>query len=301
MSPTNNPIKTIGFAGIGTMGTGMCKNLVSKGFTLFVYNRTKEKAHAIQGAIVVDTPAELCRHAQLIFTCVTNDAALKDILYSQHGVMSTLGSGNILVDSSTTSVPVTAQIAKDCEAKQAKFLDAPLTGSKPAADKGTLLMMIGGEREVFEHCRPVFDAVGKKLVYCGLNTYGQRVKIALNLTQGMILESYLEGIALALKEGLSLDAIRDVFDNAGSWNNVAAAKMPTIVQRDFTPIFLLDLMNKDMKLAEQEMKKLGIKLPLAESVIMIFGECMDMGLAKQDWSAMVKLLEKRAGVEIVQR
>lgn len=292
-------MKSVGFAGIGTMGSGMSRNLVKAGFNVFVYNRTRAKAELIQGSTVVDTPAELCSKAEVILMCVSNDASLKDILYSATGIMSTISSKNILIDSSTTSVELTAKIAKKCAEKGAAFLDAPVTGGMKGAAEGTLLYMVGGKKEAFESCRKIFEAMGKRLVYCGPNTYGQRMKIALNLAQAMILESYLEGIVLGLKEDLPLDVIMETFDNSGAKSGVATAKMPSILQRDFSPTFLLELMNKDMKLAEHEIKKLGINLPTAAATIKMLQEGMDKDLAKEDWIAIAKLLEQKAGVKIM--
>lgn len=140
--------------------------------------------------------------------------------------------------------------------------------------------------------------MGKKIVHCGPNTYGQRMKVVLNITQGMILESYLEGVVFGLKEGLSLQTIQDVLDNSGAKNTLASVKMPSIIDRNFQPYFLLELMHKDMGLAEQELQRLGLQLPLAQAVIRVYQECMQQGLGKEDWSAIVKLLEKKVGVEI---
>ncbi len=291
-------IKKVGFAGIGTMGAGMSRNLVKAGFQVSVYNRTLPKAQAIEGATVAGTPAELCKNAEIIFTCVSNDNSLKEILLSQQGIMSELTPKHILVDSSTTSVELTAEIAKKCAEKGATFLDAPVTGGMKGAAEGTLLFMIGGKQEAFERCRQTFEAMGKKLVYCGPNTYGQRMKIALNLTQSMMLESYLEGVTLGLKEGLKLGTIIEVLDNSGAKSGVASSKMPHILKKDFSPTFLLELMNKDLKLAESEMNKLGLVLPNADATIKVLQEGMDKGLSKQDWIAIAKLLEEKNKVKI---
>ncbi|MBI2141168.1 NAD(P)-dependent oxidoreductase [Candidatus Woesearchaeota archaeon] len=291
-------IQNVGFAGIGTMGSGMSRNLVKAGFNVFVYNRTRPKAEAIQGATVVDTPAELCGKAEVVLMCVSNDASLRDILYSSSGIMSSLSRKNILIDSSTTSVELTAEMAGKCAEKGAEFLDAPVTGGMKGAAEGTLLYMIGGKKEVFEKCRNVLEAMGKRLIYCGPNTYGQRMKIALNLTQAMVLESYLEGVVLGLKEGLPIDVIIEAFDNSGAKSGVATAKMPSILQRDFSPTFLLELMNKDHKLADSEIKKLKLTLPIAAATVKILQEGMDKGLAKEDWIAIAKLLEQKNNVKI---
>ncbi|HLD97320.1 MAG TPA: NAD(P)-dependent oxidoreductase, partial [Candidatus Nanoarchaeia archaeon] len=192
----------------------------------------------------------------------------------------------------------TAEIAKKCAEKGAGFLDAPVTGGMRGAAEGTLLFMIGGQHETFERCRQAFEAMGKKLVYCGPNTYGQRMKIALNLTQSMMLESYLEGATLGLKEGLKLGTIMDVLDNSGARSGVASSKMSSILKRDFSPTFLLELMNKDLKLAETEINKLGLKLPNAAATIKVLQEGMDNGLSNEDWIAIAKLLEEKNKVRI---
>ncbi|MBI2137669.1 NAD(P)-dependent oxidoreductase [Candidatus Woesearchaeota archaeon] len=291
-------MERVGFAGTGTMGFGMSANLVKAGFKVFVYNRTRAKAQAVAGATVVNTPSELCDKAEVIFTCVSNDAALRDVLFSANGIISAVSQKNILVDSSTTSVDFTAEIAGKCREKGVEFLDAPVTGSKKGAEEGTLMFMFGGGKDAFEKCRPAFEAMGKRFVHCGPNTYGQRMKIALNTTMAMLLEGYLEGVVFALKNGVPLDAIHEVLDNSGAKCGVASAKMPAIIVRSFEPHFLLELMNKDMKLAESEIKRLGLQLPLAQEVIKILQQSVDGNPGKEDWSAITKLLEGRNNVKI---
>lgn len=291
-------MKTVGFAGIGTMGSGMSRNLVKAGFEVFVYNRTKSKAAAIAGAKIVDTPAELCRKAEVIFTMVSNDAALKDVLFSNQGIMGALSGKNVLIDSSTTSVGLTEEVAEKCVGKGAEFIDAPVTGSKKGADEGTLVFMFGGKKETFEKCKRVFEAMGKRFVHCGPNSYSQRAKMALNITMAMILESYIEGVALALKEGVRFEAISEILENSGARNNVASVKMPAITAGNFTPQFMLELMSKDMGLASSEMEKLGLSLPLASAVVAVLKEGVGSGLGKEDWCAIVKVLEKKNKVKI---
>lgn len=280
------------------MGTGMCQNLINAGFSLCVYNRTRTRALAIKGATVVDNPQDLCKNAEVIFTCVSNDEALTEVLFSPQGIWTTITPKHVLIDCGTTSVNLTEKVTKKCAHKKVAFLDAPITGSKRGAEEGTLLFMVGGTKDIFEQWSDLFYAMGNKCVLCGPNTYGQRTKIALNLAQVMILQSYLEGIVLGLKEGVSLNVLREVFDNSGAKNQIATAKMPKIQSHDFTPHFQLELMNKDVKLVEEEMQRLGITLPLSTSIRGILQEAVDKGLGKEDFCAIVKLLEKIAGVKV---
>lgn len=291
--------KSVGFAGIGTMGAGMCQNLAKAGFSLFVYNRTRAKAEAITSATVVNNPQELCKHTEVLFTCVSNDDALQEVLFSPRGIWATITPKHTLIDCGTTSVKLTEEIAKQCSQKKIAFLDAPITGSKQGATDGALLFMIGGTEKAFEQCCDIFYAMGKKCVLCGPNTYGQRTKIALNLAQAMILQSYLEGIVLGLKEGVSLDVLREVFDNSGAKNQIATAKMPKILCNDFSPHFQTELMNKDIKLADEEIQRLGIPLPLSKAMRGVLQEAIESGFGMEDFCALVKLLEKNAGVKVV--
>ena len=140
--------------------------------------------------------------------------------------------------------------------------------------------------------------MGKKAVYCGETPNGQKIKHVLNLTQSNILQSYLEGIVFSLKQGLELDVILDVMQNSAANNGVGSFKLPYIRKRDFNPHFLLNLMHKDLKLAEEEIKELKLNLPLSKETIKIFDEAMKDKLGNEDFSAIVKLLEEKNKVKI---
>ncbi len=282
----------VGFAGMGMMGAGMARNLVKAEHDVTVFNRTRSKAESVRGAKIAETPGELCS-ADVIFTCVSNDAALREILFSDDGIYNSLSSRNILVDCSTTSVPFTMEIEKKCAKKGCDFLDAPVTGGKKGADEGELVFMAGGKKDALERIRRLLDAMGSRVVYCGQTSSGQRMKIALNLTQAMVLESYLEGLSLALKNDVPLDAAMEVLDNSGARSTVASSKMPSIIKHDFSPTFFLELMNKDMKLAEQEIRKLNMDLPLAKEIIKIMKHAHDKGWGTEDWTIIVRLLEEK--------
>ncbi|MDP2672919.1 MAG: NAD-binding protein [Nanoarchaeota archaeon] len=139
--------------------------------------------------------------------------------------------------------------------------------------------------------------MGKKAVYCGETGNGQKIKHALNLTQSNILQGYLEGIALALKQGVPFNSVIDVMENSAAKNGVGSFKIPYIIKRDFEPHFLLNLMTKDLKLAEEEIKELKLELPLSQQTIKIFEEAMEKGYSNEDFSAIVKLLEEKNGVK----
>lgn len=295
-------IRTIGFVGIGTMGRGMVQNLLRNGFTVFAYNRTKEKASGIkhENLHVVDSPAEACEKSGVIITSVSDDSALRDVLFSEKGVFRMLEEGKTLIDCGTTSVDLTAEIAGECRKRKVNFLDAPVTGSKAGAEGGTLMFMVGGSKEAVEECAPVFNAMGKRIVHCGGNTSGQKAKIALNLAQSLVLQGYFEGIVLGMKNGVPLGSMLEIFDNSGAKSGVSSAKMPNVLRRDFSPHFRLDLMDKDVRLAKLEMEKLGLDLPLGNELVGVFREAMEKGWGKEDFSCLVRLLEEKYGVKVEQ-
>lgn len=286
----------IGFAGMGMMGFGMANNLLKAGFEVYIWNRTKEKAQAVIGANIVDKPKDLCEKAEIIFTCLSNDAALNEVLFSEEGIFKTLGEGQTFVDSGTTSIDFTQRMAEHCDNVGANFIDAPVTGGKSKAESGELLYMIGAKKEVLDKYRDIFNAMAGLIVHCGDVTYGQRAKIALNITQSMIFQSYMEGIAIATKNGVSQEVIREVFDNAGPRNNVSLGKFPRVENRDFEADFYMHLMNKDVNLAKQEIEKNGLKLPLAQAIISVFDDAMKSNLGDEDWISIAKLIEEKNSI-----
>lgn len=293
-------MKNIGFIGIGTMGRGMVQNLLNKGFTVYAYNRTKDKIDSIvhDGLKTAGNPKELPTKCDAVITCVSDDDALKEVLFSENGVFKTLDAGNILIDCGTTSYELTKEIYEKAKAKNAEFLDAPITGSRLGAESGQLLFMAGGSKKIFEKCVPLWNAMGKKAVYCGGNGTGQKVKYALNLTQTLILESYLEGVIFAMKSRIPIKTIIEVFDNSAAKNGVASFKIPYIMKREFSPHFKYRLMHKDLKIAEKEMGKLGIILPLSKEIFRQFQKGHEKGLNEEDFCSLIKLLEEEAGVKI---
>lgn len=293
-------MKNIGFIGIGTMGRGMVKSLLKSGFNVFAYNRTRSKAEAIKhkNFNIVDKPKELPEKCGVIFTCVSSGDALKDVLFSENGVFKTLNGKGVLVDCGTTSAELTKEIYGKAKNKNAEFLDAPITGSKIGAESGQLVFMVGGSKGVFDKCKPLWDAMGKRAVYCGSNGAGQKAKYALNLAQALVLEGYLEGLIFGLKNNVPMDAMIEILDNSGAKNGVASFKMPCIISRDFNPHFKYKLMHKDLKIAEDEMKKLNISLPLSKTMFRHFKKGHKKGLDEEDFCSLVKLLEEEAGIRI---
>lgn len=289
-------IKTIGFIGVGTIGRGMVQNLAKNGYKIIAFNRTKSKIDdlASDSVSVVDSVEETAG-GDIVITCLPSDDALQKAVLDSDLLASL--SGKILVETGTTSIEMTEKLAAACAEKNIQFMDAPTTGSKLKAESGEMTMMFGGEKALFDTLKPVFECCSKVNVYCGAITYGQRAKLALNMAQAMILESYLECLVFAVKNGVPLNAMQEIMENSAAQSGVGKFKLPYIKKRDFEQHFMLKLMHKDLTFAKNEMDKLGLDLPLAKHIREIFDHSVEEhGL--EDVSAIVKKLEKHAGVEL---
>ena len=290
-------MKAIGFIGIGTMGRGMVSNLLKNDFQVIGFTRTKSKIEiSDKNFYMAHSSNEVSKKSDIVITCLPSDDAINQLIFSSKGFLDSM-KNKILVDCGTTSVETTQKIADACKKLGVDFLDAPMTGSKIAAESGKILFMVGGSQKILESCNEIFMAMGYKIIRCGENTSGQRAKIALNITQAMVLESYIEGIAIGLKNNLPLTSLLEIFENSGAKNNASTVKMPKIIKRDFEPHFKLELMNKDVGFAANEMKKLKLNLPLASQMQKIYKEAMKNGWGEEDFSCVAKLIEEKSGVE----
>src|SRR3989338_5063220 len=281
------------------MGKGMVINLLKNGFNVFAYNRTQSRLEGIKNEkfFPASSPEESCRNSDVVITCVSNDKALKEVLFSKNGVFKSL-KGKILIDCGTTSVELTQKIADRCAKINAGFIDAPVTGSKIGAETGTLLFMAGSNRKTIDGCMLIFNSMGKKVVYCGPNTFGQRAKISLNLSLSLLMQSYFEGIMLGVANGVPLETMLEIFENSGAKTLVGFAKISKVMASDFSPHFKLWLMNKDLKLAMKEIRKLKIVLPLSKRIKKIFDNAMQRGWQDEDFCCIAKLLEENNKIKL---
>jgi 3-hydroxyisobutyrate dehydrogenase-like beta-hydroxyacid dehydrogenase len=290
----------IGFIGLGTMGKGMVVNLLKNNHEVIAYNREKTKGESIENLnfSMVDYPKEICSKAELIFICVSDDKAVEHVLLGNDGLFETLSSKNILVDCSTISIELTGKIADECKKRNVVFLDAPVTGSKLGAENGNLMFMVGGDKKTLDNLNHVFMCMGKRIVYCGKNGSGQKAKLALNLTQAMILESYYEGLGLAIKNGIPINSMLEILDNSAAKNGVSSFKMPYILKSEFDAHFKLSLMKKDLLLAKSEIKKLKMNLPLAKKIFEVYEDASKIDLDNEDFCSTVKVLERKNNIKI---
>lgn len=287
-------MKRIGFIGLGTMGTPMAINLLKNGYPLTVWNRTRKKADELAGlgAEVAETPADVARAADVIFTNVSNDQALLDVIFGPGGVLEGVRPGGTVIDCSTVSAETSRKVHSELSMHLADFLDAPVTGSKPAAEKGTLVFMVGGNRKVFEEHADLFDVLGSKAVFMGPPGSGSYAKLAHNTIVGINAVGLVEGMAIAAKAGLDPERFLDIVTSGAASSRQAELKGGKIIERDFSTQFSLQLMLKDMLLASKLAGQFQLPTPLLHAATALFQMGLAKGLGPQDLSSVVQCYEE---------
>jgi 3-hydroxyisobutyrate dehydrogenase/2-hydroxy-3-oxopropionate reductase len=286
----------VAFLGLGIMGRAMATNLAKAGHEVTVWNRTAGKE--VEGARVAATPAEAAQGAEVVWMCVSDTAAVENVLFGANGVEQSLAEGMIIADSSTISPSATRKFAERVARKGVQYVDSPMTGSKAGAESGTLLFMIGGDEQTIEKLKPLYAAMGKKIFRMGETGKGQSAKLVMNLQIALIYEGFAEALTLAAKLGVDAENLASLINSSMVKSGVVEYKLPFVLRRDFSPNFPLRLMRKDIRLALEAAKEARVKLPGLETVEEIYEVAVEEGHADLDYAATLLLLEKWAGVEV---
>ena len=284
----------VAFLGLGIMGRGMAANLAKAGHVVTVWNRTPGKN--VEGARVAATPAEAATGAEAVWMCVSDTEAVKQVLFAENGVEQSVREGMIVVDSSTISPFAEKEFAARVRERGADYVDAPITGSKIAAESGQLIFMVGGEAATIERLQPLFRAMGKDVRHMGELGQGQATKLAMNLMIALIYQGFAEALVLAGKLGVDPEKLLGLIQASMVRSGVVDYKAPFVLRRDFSPNFPLRLMHKDIRLMLDAARELRVKLPGLETVEEIYDVAAEEGLNDLDYAATLTLLEKWAGL-----
>ena len=284
----------VAFLGLGIMGRAMASNLVKAGNEVTVWNRSACKE--VEGAHTAASPAEAARGAEVVWMCVSDTQAVEGLLFGPQGVEESLTEGMTVVDSSTISPSATRKFAERVQARGARYVDAPMTGSKAGAEAGTLTFMVGGDEAVVESLKPLFAAMGKKIFRMGETSKGQAAKLAMNLQIAMIYEGFAEGMTLARKLGVDAQKFVDLIQASMIRSGVVEYKIPFVMRHDYSPNFPLRLMHKDIHLLLEAAREARVKLPALETVDEIYELSTEEGWEDLDYAATIQLLERWAGL-----
>lgn len=293
-------IKHVGFLGLGIMGKPMALNLKKKGFAVTVWNRSIARANELkaEGIEVAATPAELASRADAFCTCVADPSALETVALGEQGLLSTARKGQLFIDFSTVSVALVQRLASAFAAKGIDFADAPVTGSKTGAEKGTLVLMTGCSEATLARATPIFQAVGEKVVHCGDVGAGTQVKLAGNAVIAAMLQSFSEGLLLTSKAGVDPRKFIEVVQASGFRSPYYDFKGQALLKRDFTTHFSIDLMHKDLSLFLDNAAVNKVPTPSAAAMRETYNFARAAGKGDQDITAVITAYEEIVGKRI---
>jgi 3-hydroxyisobutyrate dehydrogenase len=281
----------LGFIGTGVMGEPMAANLLRAGFTVTVFNRTRSKAEKLAplGARVAESSREVAAASDVVITMVSDTAMVEEALFGENGAAAGMAAGGVAIDMSTISPLATIEFGKRLAAQGCHMLDAPVTGGPKGATGGTLGIMAGGLREVFDRCLPVLQAMGKTILYTGPLGNGQKTKLVNQLVGATNLLGAVEGLRLARRAGLDVATTLAAVGSgvANSW--MLANLVPMILKEDFAPGFSIRLQQKDLRLLNELTDSLGGDFPAARLVFQLFSQAREMGLQDQGNQGLINV------------
>jgi 3-hydroxyisobutyrate dehydrogenase len=283
----------IAYLGLGVMGAPMARHLAAAGHSLTVYNRTPAKAAAwvaAHGGRSAATPAAAADGADVVIACVGADADLEAVTLGADGAFAAMRAGALFIDHTTVSAAIARRLASEGDARGLLVVDAPVSGGQAGAENGKLTIMVGGSEAAFAAAEPVMSAYALRIGHMGPAGSGQLTKMVNQLCIAGILAGLSEGLALGMKAGLDMDAVVDVISKgaAQSWQMDNRAKTMTRGAFDFG--FAVDWMRKDLGLALDEAKRLGVPLPTTALVDQYYADVQAMGGARQDTSSLIRRL-----------
>jgi 2-hydroxy-3-oxopropionate reductase len=289
----------IGFIGLGIMGTPMALHLVNGGHSLYVHTRS-QVPEAIQaaGGVRRENAAAVAKEAEVIFTMVPDTPDVEAVLFGENGVAQGLSKGKVVVDMSSISPMATKEFAKKINALGCDYVDAPVSGGEVGAKAGSLTIMCGGDEAVFERVRPLLELMGKNITLVGGNGDGQTTKVANQIIVALNIAAVSEALVFASKAGADPAKVRQALMGGFASSRILEVHGERMIKRTFNPGFRIKLHQKDLNLALQGAKELGVGLPQTASAAQLMGACAANGLADLDHSALVKALELMANHEV---
>lgn len=284
----------IGIIGTGFLGKAVAKRLLNTGHKVIVYNRTRGKTESLKnlGAIVADTPKDLARDCDLIITIVKDSDAVESVSFDKNGIVDGKHEGLTVADMSTINPISSKKIAKKFLENGISMIDTPVMGGPNLAEKGELVVMVGGKKEVYEKYKWVFDHIGNKVFYLGENGSGHAMKLAMNLQISMLALALSEGITLTKRSGLDPKLFLDILNSTYFKTGMSVLKGPKMINGNFEPSFTLKMMKKDLDTINTTAKELGTSLPMATLANEIYQNATTNGLGELDYTGILAFIER---------
>jgi 3-hydroxyisobutyrate dehydrogenase len=294
---SNTQRPKLGLIGMGYMGSRMAQRLLTAGYPLTIYNRTKEKTQTLKqlGAQVASTPKDLATHCEVVLVSVTDDAALERVMSGQEGALAGLRDGSVIIDLSTVSPSASLRLYQAAREKGAAMIDAPVSGSVLQVEQGSLVIFVGGGEETYRRCRPILEILGKNIFYMGSSGMGTTMKLVVNTLLGLGMQALAEAIALGAKAGLKKSLLVDVLEQTAVLSAVQKAKLANVKRDQYPTQFALSLMYKDFGLVLREAAEVSVSMPATAAAQQMYTAAIAKGM-DEDFSIMIKFMQELAGV-----
>jgi 2-hydroxy-3-oxopropionate reductase len=289
----------IGFIGLGTMGRPMAGHLLAAGHRVFLHDVAPVGPElTAAGGVACKSAKEVAEEADVVIIMVPDTPHVEAVLFGKDGVANGISKGQIVVDMSSISPLATKEFAKKIEALGADYLDAPVSGGEVGAKAASLTIMVGGPERAFGTMKPVFDKMGKNVTHVGANGDGQTTKVANQIIVALTIEAVSEALLFASKAGADPALVRKALMGGFASSRILEVHGERMVKRNFDPGFRIELHQKDLNLALEGARSLGLSLPSTAVAQQLFSSCTAHGGKGWDHSAMVRALELMAGHEI---
>jgi 3-hydroxyisobutyrate dehydrogenase len=287
----------IGFIGIGKMGSRMCVRLLEAGYSVSVYARSREKAGDLEkkGAGWAESPRKLASDCQVLMTSVSDDKAIEAVMFGETGALAGAGPGKVFIDLSTIYPATSQKISEAARELGVSMLDAPVSGSTPQAEQGTLLVMIGGNPKIFEQHQALLSHLGKEVVYIGPSGAGLYMKLAINTLLGIGVQALAEALALGQKAGLDRELLLKVIGSTAVVSPSQKAKLESARKREYPPTFPTRLMQKDFGLVMRLAEECSVPMPAAAAAFQMYS-AQKVKDGELDFGAVIRLMEELSGV-----
>ena len=291
----------VSFIGLGVMGGAIARHIGNAGHRLTIYNRTRARVAKWQdanpglAARIATSPADAASGADIVLTCVGNDDDLADVVLGAQGVFSSLRKGGVFIDHTTVSARIARQIAVEARDKQVHCIDAPMTGSQIGAENGTLTVMCGGRTDAIEAARCVMQAYTSRIVHVGKAGAGQTAKMVNQICIAGIVAGLAEAVRFAQASHLDMDRVFDAISGGAAQSWQMDNRWQTMAKDEFDFGFAIDWMRKDLGLAMDEGRGIGVSLPITALVNQLFADVQALGGGREDTSALIRRLPRRGG------
>jgi 3-hydroxyisobutyrate dehydrogenase-like beta-hydroxyacid dehydrogenase len=294
-------VRHVGFIGLGIMGSRMAANLRRAGYECSVFNRTRERAEAWaaeHGGRVATSPREAAEGADAVITMVVDGPQVQAMLLGEGGAAEGAPEGALFVDMSTIAPEDARRIAATLRERGHGFVDAPVTGSAPKAQDGTLTIMAGGSDVDLERARPLLEVMGQRIVHAGEVGQGQAVKVLSNAVSAINCATLAQALVVGRREGVDLDALVAVMSTGSAASTMLDLKARPMLEHDFSPLFKLAHMLKDVRLCLDEARRAGAGFPFAGLASELYSAGVGRGLADQDFAAVLEVMEALADTRL---